>query len=348
MTETDVAESEAPLAGLHPVFEREEPEPISTKEAADKVAADRRDRGEVDIFDLAIELKGHDRLALGRKASLKQGDLKRVASGLADFRAQREAFLSSLDAPQVDGGSEQPPQAAAEPARNVDPEQARVREAELAQVRAARQQYEQAVAVTLAELQRTVNAEFADLKTPADVAALATRDPPRYNRFLALAQHWQGATTQAQQLQAQNAAEQQEQWKNYAAREDQRFEELHPELGDPKTQARAQQEAMDYLAERGLSPDTIFRLWGSQYWFRAAETQKIILDASRWNAAQKGLRGATKKPLPPVLRPGAARDRNGDSDSDRIRSLSDRLNRSGGLRDAARLLMAQRRAFSRG
>jgi hypothetical protein len=63
----------------------------------------------------------------------------------------------------------------------------------------------------------------------------------------------------------------------------------------------------------------------------------------KYREAQAKAKAAQQRTVPNVQRPGPAPARNADTD-ERVKDLTQRLDQSGSLRDAAALLVAQRRA----
>ena len=90
------------------------------------------------------------------------------------------------------------------------------------------------------------------------------------------------------------------------------------------------------IQQPGLLPVFLFRL-------RDHRVQLLLRDAVRYRDAQAAAKSAQHKPVPHVQRPGPAPARNADADG-RVKDLTERLNRTGTLRDAAALLAAQRAA----
>ena len=88
-------------------------------------------------------------------------------------------------------------------------------------------------------------------------------------------------------------------------------------------------------------------LWNGQkeLSLRDHRLQLLIRDATLWREAQTKAKAkaAAVKPVPPVQRPGAATPRQG-TDEARVQHLTQRLEQSGSLRDAAALVRARRAA----
>jgi hypothetical protein len=115
-----------------------------------------------------------------------------------------------------------------------------VLEADHALLDQARQNYEATLPQLLALLQQQHAAEFADIKTPADIERVANDDRARYvkwdlqrKRVAELAQEALGA-------QGRQQAEQQRRFEEFAKRQDDLLKEKVPEMADPSEVARLQ------------------------------------------------------------------------------------------------------------
>jgi hypothetical protein len=71
--------------------------------------------------------------------------------------------------------------------------------------------------------------------------------------------------------------------------------------------------------------------------------QMLIRDGIRFRDAQKAAKEASTKPVPPVQRPGVAQPRGAAQDAV-VQNLTKRLDQTGNLKDAARLLAERRKA----
>jgi hypothetical protein len=134
------------------------------------------------------------------------------------------------------------------------------------------------------------------------------------------------------------------QFNRLAAREDEAFAKSHPELTkNPQAAEAIKAEAIQLLKAGGMSEDDIVRSWngvGPFPWIRAAGMQEILLQAARQSLAKKGMKAPARRPVPPVTqRPGVAGELRRDPTAD----LQRRLDKTGSIRDAARLLAARRR-----
>lgn len=205
--------------------------------------------------------------------------------------------------------------------------------------------YEGALPMLLQALQERQAGEFADIKSIADVEKMAREDWPRYALWDAQQKRIAGVAQQAQAAQQRQALERAMRWSNFAVEQDALFAEKAPELADHGAKHKAAQSATEMLKELGFSDAELGRMWSGQgeVSLRDHRMQLLLRDAVRYRDAQAAAKSAQHKPVPHVQRPGPAPARNADADG-RVKDLTERLNRSGTLRDAAALLAAQRAA----
>jgi hypothetical protein len=213
-------------------------------------------------------------------------------------------------------------------------------------VEQARQHYEAALPQLLATLQQQQAGEFSDIKTMADVERLAREDWPRY--LLWDLQQKKVAEVQQQMLAAQQrqASEKVQQFGEFAKREDDLFKEKVPDMADEAKAAALQGKALSLLRDLGFDEENeLVPAWNGQKEFslRDHRLQLLIRDATLWREAQAKAKVAAVKPVPPVQRPGAASVRDGGAQA-QVQSLTKRLEQTGSLKDAARLVAERRRA----
>jgi hypothetical protein len=213
-------------------------------------------------------------------------------------------------------------------------------------VEQARQHYEAALPQLLATLQQQQAGEFADIKSMADVERLAREDWPRY--LLWDLQQKKVAEVQQHILAAQQRqlTEKLQQFSEFAKREDDLFKEKVPDMADEAKAAELQNKALSLLRDLGFDGDKeLVPLWNGQkeLSLRDHRLQLLIRDATLWREAQAKAKAAAAKPVPPVQRPGAATVRQG-TDEARVQNLTQRLDQTGSLKDAAALLRARRAA----
>jgi phage terminase large subunit len=69
--------------------------------------------------------------------------------------------------------------------------------------------------------------------------------------------------------------------------------------------------------------------------------QLLIRDATLWRDAQAKAKAAATRPVPPVQRPGVSQPKGAAQDA-QIQHLTQKLEKTGNLKDAAALLKARR------
>jgi hypothetical protein len=228
-------------------------------------------------------------------------------------------------------------------------EQRKAADAERQQLSEARLQYESALPALLQSLQARTANEFGDIQNMDDVERMAREDFPRYalwdaqqKKLAAVAHELQGAQQrQAQELDAR--------WTQFARREDELMHEHVPELADPEKAPKLRESAVGVLRDRGFTDGELGALYNGQAGLslRDHRIQLLILDAVRWRDAQAKAKQAQTRPVPPVQRPGVAQGDGNAADAE-IRTLRQKLERSGSIRDAAALRAAQLKAARRG
>jgi hypothetical protein len=102
--------------------------------------------------------------------------------------------------------------------------------------------------------------------------------------------------------------------------------------------------ALQTLTNLGVSKQDIGRLWNGEasISLRDARAQALLAKAARWDAAQEALKNAARAPASPVMRPGVGGARSDDYSQSKLSSLTNRLNQTGNLKDATKLLVARR------
>jgi hypothetical protein len=212
-------------------------------------------------------------------------------------------------------------------------------------VEQARQHYEAALPQLLATLQSQQAGEFADIKSMADVERLAREDWPRY--LLWDLQQKKIAEVGQQLLAAQHrqVVEKLAHFTDFAKRQDDLFKEKVPDMVDEAKAAELQKKALALLSDLGFDEAELAQSWNGQkdLSLRDHRVQLLIRDATLWREAQAKAKAAATKPVPPVQRPGAAAARAG-TDEARVTHLTQRLEQTGSLKDAAALVRARRAA----
>ncbi len=212
-------------------------------------------------------------------------------------------------------------------------------------VEQARQQYESALPQLLQTLQTSQTGEFHDIRTIQDVERLAREDWPRYlqwdvaqKKIAAVQQEYQSAQQRQQQEKLQ-------QFTAFAKKEDDLFIEKVPDMANADKASRLQKQALTLLKDLGFSDTELGQSWNGEkdLSLRDHRLQLLIRDATLYREAQARAKTITARPAPPVQRPGAATGRNAGAESE-LKSLAERLERTGNPKDAAAFLRARRAA----
>jgi hypothetical protein len=233
----------------------------------------------------------------------------RQAMEVMSSQLQREAGQ------QPDAASAQPEPPQAQPEQPVQ-QQPQVSEA---QAQAALQAYQAGLMAnaTKERLIGVVVAAFPDIRTQADVERLREHDPKRYIAFQEIDAAYRNADNVAAQVATHQQQQQQhhqqqayERYLDYAAAEDQKFEQKNPEFADPQQASAAQKAAVSYLHDLGFEDRQLAEAWSgrSQIDLHDHRVQQVLLDASRWRAAQARAREAQPAYRPP-MRPTATTSR---------------------------------------
>lgn len=234
--------------------------------------------------------------------------------------------------------------------QNEAAEKSKALEAKEQAAEQARQQYEQAAQNALNILQSQQAAEFADIKTDADVIKLATDDPFRFAQWQARQYAIQQQAEQVHKLNAERQTKDREQFEAWSKEQDSQFEKQFPEFSDKDKAGKAREGIMSYLTnEVGVPSDVLPKLWASDPLFRDHRMQRVVYDAMRWNAAQQKAKQAVATPKPPVQRPGTAPSK-GPGLQEQIEAAQARLKNTRGdeaARAAVDLMRARRAAKAR-
>jgi hypothetical protein len=212
-----------------------------------------------------------------------------------------------------------------------------------------RGQWMQALQSQLAVAVQQAQADFPEVKTEADLANLAANNPARYAQIRSRMDALSRITGQLQAADQQARSESRQQAETWAESEDAKFQQQNPEFRDPANAPKVRQMVIENLRTRGVTDQELTALWNMQSGIniRDARVQSILYDAARFRAAREAGKHAVRKPLPPVQRPGVASSRRMSAD-EQIQKLSQRLDKTHNLKDAARLLSAERKANRRG
>ena len=207
-----------------------------------------------------------------------------------------------------------------------------------------RQQYEGALPVLLNTLNEQ-SAQFADIKTFADVERLASEDPARYLKWDAHQRKAQAVQQQIRAIQERNAQDLDTKWETFSTEQDKLLAEKLPEMADPAKAEKMAKSALGYLTDKGFTGEELQSMWNGKAGvsLRDARVQIIIAEATKFREAQEAAKKAKTQTVPPVQRPGVAQPR-GAGDSEKIKDLSKTLDSKGSIKAAAALLAAKRAA----
>jgi hypothetical protein len=185
---------------------------------------------------------------------------------------------------------------------------------------------------------------FPDVTDEASLHALAVSDPQRYAAAVQVINQARSAANAYHQYQAHAEKERGATFSSWGQLQDITFSQKHPELNDPKTKTAVSDATFKVLSDLGLNRDDLSNLWNgtASLSIRDHRVQEVLLKAARYDMAVSSAKKA-RPALPPVQRPGTRSVRDTLVPHD-VERANDALNKSGRVRDAAALLIAQRRA----
>lgn len=250
----------------------------------------------------------------------------------ASWKAADKEWFRSLprEAQQIIADRERSRETATNRALQEAAEARKAAEAERQAALNERQQYQQQLNAIVPALQQQLANEFADIKTPADVMALAQNDPARYALWRAKQDAIAYAMQEQQRLAEQQRAEAAERAQAYLKEQRGKLIEKLPELASPEKYKAFASELSAYLRDEGFSDDEIAQLVDH----RAA---LIARKAMLYDRAQKAAAAAKAKPVPKVQQPGTALTKADRAAEERAAKLK-RLEKTGSLEDARGLL----------
>jgi hypothetical protein len=250
-------------------------------------------------------------------------------------------------------------------AQNKAADAAKAAEAKAAAAEEVRQRYEAKLPEVMQGLTDHNNREYADIKSQADLDTLiramnqlATTDPVQAQQINAYLTGWQlhqqkMAATKAEldQSNQRKASKEQTDWAEFISTNNAKAAERIPELADKDKSQALTNKAGDLLRSIGFTEDDLNGFQrGEKISPYDHRMQSLIFEAIKsQDIKQAGATLAAKaapKTLPPVVRPGIARQA-GDADSDNIKSLENKLNETGSEKDAWALYQAKQRVQSR-
>lgn len=235
-------------------------------------------------------------------------------------------------------------QAAIKRAFNEAADERKAVKAEREAAEKVRQQYEAQLPGVMQALQDAQNGAFADIRTVDDVTKLANEDPFRYLQWQAHQTKLQAVNAELERAKGEQSRAVQTQWAQHVQKENELAAEYIPDLADKvKGPALTQRVATELLPELGFKDSELADLASGKQKLSIYDhrVQRLLADAVKLRDIQSAKTTAAAKPLPPVQRPGTAKPAV-SANSERIQALTNTLNNSGSLKDAAALLMARR------
>jgi hypothetical protein len=231
--------------------------------------------------------------------------------------------------------------------QNEAAEQRKAIEAERQTAEKARQQYEAALPTLMQTLQDAQAGAFSDVKTVDDVTRLAQEDPFRYLQWQAHQTKMQAVQAEMRAAQERQTTEQQSKWTEHVQKEEALFIESLSDADRAKIKD-FQSEAPEFLQAKGFTRQELNELASGKDRLSIYDrrVQSLILDGIKYQAAQKAAKTVAAKPVPQVQKPGTAQPR-GAAQAEALTNLTAKLERSGSLRDAVALRVAQQKAASR-
>jgi hypothetical protein len=131
----------------------------------------------------------------------------------------------------------------------------------------------------------------------------------------------------------------------YAKAEDARFDAL-VKGEKPEVVQKVANEIIAYASELGVPRDQFLQLCQTEPIMRNAAFQKMMFDAASYRLLQRARNEVAKKVVPPVQRPGVSVDRQAAVREGEMRALNARFSANPSLKNAADMLVAQRRSRS--
>jgi hypothetical protein len=223
-------------------------------------------------------------------------------------------------------------------------------EAERLQAEQVRKQYESRLPSLVKTIETTMQQEFGDIQSIADVRKMQAEDPFRFQTWQLRQMELAAAQKEQDEADRHKAQERISKRNTYEAEQNKRLIELVPEMAEPAKAATLRERAVAMLNDDlGLSNDQLGR-WmqddtGHEILSNAG-IQKLMADGLKYRDLLNAPKAVVKPDLPPVQRPGSAKP-NGAAVSERVQALDSKLTNSGSMKDAAALLIAKRNATRR-
>jgi hypothetical protein len=198
-------------------------------------------------------------------------------------------------------------------------------------------EYEQLLPEAYAEKRGQFDRDFADIKSQADVDAMRVNDPMRWMAFQDAKSAVWAKYNEAQTAGQRQMQEQSERYKAYQTAETVKVMDYlaREKVGDVEKVSKQVRETL--IDVYGFADEELAAFWhsGQPLYLADSRIQKMAVDATRWRdlQAQKAAAPDSRKPLPPVQRPGTATNR-GEASNVQLKILSDKLSKTGRLEDA--------------
>ena len=219
-------------------------------------------------------------------------------------------------------------------------------EEQLVEAEKTRQVYLDGLAAATQIAQLSFLSQFPELAAvapehlPAALEQMSRQEPAKFARI-------QSIVAGTEQLFAQQRAESNQHaeltrlnFQNYARSEDARLETML--AAEPRaTQAAVTAEILASARESGVEPGELNHLFNTEPLMRNAVFQRMMYDAGKYRLLMKAKQAAAAKPLPPVQRPGTARNA-AEREHAELRTLNARLSSTGDIRDAVALYHARK------
>lgn len=219
-------------------------------------------------------------------------------------------------------------------------------QAEQAQAQ-ARAQYEQNLPQQALLLDAQYREEFGT-PTWAELKEWQRNDPLKYQAWDLAYKQATAAAEELRQQQARQYQQQQQEWQQFMqgaevwkAQETEKFLAEVPEWKDPKTYGEKVAKVMDYMKENGFEQEFLARAANEFLPLQIHDhrLQKFIWKSLLFDEAQAAAKTPHRATVPPVQRPGSAPAR-GEAREAQFKDLNRQLERTGSIRDGARLIAA--------
>jgi hypothetical protein len=272
---------------------------------------------------------------------------------LGDASVLYDADAAASDAPgEYDAAADEPEEVELDPIVQEALKHPQVRQAieeQIGRADAARETYGKALDAVGGMLRDIVFAQFPELRSDtahqfeAALLQLSQRDPARYGQARALTDRLSAVHTAQLQQQQQRHAAQRSEFADYARLEDARFDTL-VKAEKPETVQKVANEVITYAAELGVPREQFLELCATEPIMRNAAFQKMMYDAASYRLLQRARSEVLKKVVAPVQRPGVAVNARAALNEGDMRALNAKFAGDPSIRNAADVLVAQRRA----